>query len=108
MREPEAAYHRRRRVLLWCALAVFASVGVVFVATAFLSEPASGYDDGLRKDFVSSCRRAGGDDASDTCGCSYDKVAGALPFERFREIDRQLRDGGALPEDVRAMVASCR
>ena len=89
-------------------LAAFVSVGVVFAATTwFQSSSTSGYSDALRNDFVSSCERADSD-AADACRCAYDKVAEALPFERFRQIDRQLRNGGELPSDVDAIVAGCR
>ena len=99
--------------MLWSVLAVFVSVGVVFAATTWFQSsstsatPPAGYSDALRKDFVSSCERADSD-AACACRCAYDKVAEALPFERFRQIDRQLRNGGELPSDVSALVAGCR
>jgi hypothetical protein len=69
--------------------------------------PPSGYSAELRDDFVSDCTGAGTAEA--VCGCLYDRLEAEVPFERFEQLDEQLRSGeaGEAPMDVEAMAVAC-
>ncbi|MGH9209281.1 MAG: hypothetical protein ACRD2C_01220 [Acidimicrobiales bacterium] len=70
-------------------------------------DTASGYSADMRDEFVDECADAGTD--RDVCGCLYDVFEAEVPYERFDELDDQLRSGEAVevPTDVEAMAVGC-
>ena len=65
-----------------------------------------GYSDELREQFVGDCAAQG--DTEAVCGCFYDALAQRIPIERFRELDRQIRDGAdQVPDDVVDLAVAC-
>ena len=105
--DTSSAKARRRRVLFLAVLGVLASLAAVFGVTQMRGGSGDGYNDSLRNEFVSACERASGDDATDTCRCTYDQLSQAIPYSRFIEIDQDVAAGGSLPEDIRDIVSSC-
>jgi hypothetical protein len=74
------------------------------------SDAASDYSDETRANLLTACTDAE-DEAivGDVCTCAYRAMRTRLPYERFAEIDRRLRDDPAapLPEEVLDAVARC-
>lgn len=63
------------------------------------------YSADLRDDFVEACAAGAG---ADTCRCLYDRLEETVPFERFEQIDRRIRDDpSAIPDDVVELAAAC-
>ncbi|HET6949845.1 MAG TPA: hypothetical protein VFI47_05705 [Acidimicrobiales bacterium] len=89
------------------------AVPVAVVAAVLAAAPAAcgggqasrGYADDLRDDFVAACAAGA---STDVCRCLYDALEENVPFERFEEIDRQIReDPTAIPPDVVELAAGC-
>jgi hypothetical protein len=70
---------------------------------------ADDYSPALRSSFVSTCvEQADGAVTSEQCGCTYDKFEATVPFDRFKEIDRQLKEDPANPpQELRDIVQEC-
>ena len=67
---------------------------------------AGGYSTDLKADFVRDCRESGS--SRDLCTCLYDTLEARVPFERFRVLDQQLREGtAAIPRDIEDMAVAC-
>jgi hypothetical protein len=70
------------------------------------SDADDGYSAELRKDFVGDCTDSG--TARKVCGCVYDALEADVPFDRFEELDEQLREGAiAVPDDIQQIVVTC-
>jgi hypothetical protein len=64
-----------------------------------------GYGPEGRADFVEAC--SAGMDA-EACGCFYDRLEEDVPYERFEEVDRALRDDPtAIPDDIADLAVRC-
>lgn len=66
-----------------------------------------GYGPALRASFVDECTT---DSASaQTCGCFYDRLAAAVPFDRFEALDEALTGEAnqELPADLAGLAAGC-
>jgi hypothetical protein len=64
-----------------------------------------GYGPEGRADFVEACSAGA---SADACGCLYDRLADEVPFERFEQVDRQIRDDPtAIPDDVADLAIEC-
>ncbi|MGH9261362.1 MAG: hypothetical protein ACRD08_15970, partial [Acidimicrobiales bacterium] len=64
-----------------------------------------GYGPEGRDDFVEACSAGA---SADACGCFYDRLADEVPFERFEQVDRQIRDDPtAIPDDVADLAIEC-
>ncbi len=105
---------RRSRVAVGVVAAL---VIVVLVVVAVAASRPAGYTDATRERFLRACTADGGPAVEDACRCTYDKLASTVPYDRFADVDQQLRqqkpavpDGQplSLPSDVEAVVASCR
>jgi hypothetical protein len=70
---------------------------------------ADDYNPELRRSFVSTCvTESEGAVTSEQCGCTYDKFEATVPFERFKEIDRELKaDPDNPPQELRDIVQEC-
>jgi hypothetical protein len=45
---------------------------------------------------------------AEACGCFYDRLAEDVPYERFEEVDEQLRDDPtAIPDDIADLAVRC-
>ena len=88
----------------------------VLTALVLLAGPiACGDDDGddaerygteLREQFVADCIAQ--DETEPVCGCFYDALAANVPFERFQELDDQIREGGVdVPADIVDLAVAC-
>ena len=79
---------------------------------------ASNYKD-TEDDFLEGCiTRATEDNADgaevqiaspeDWCQCAFDAIEDEIEFDRFKEVNSDLRDnGGPLPDDIQAAYDSC-
>jgi hypothetical protein len=95
---------------LWIALAAIAAVALIVVIV--LSQGgdsgsgSSGYTAEVESAFVSSCTANGSPDAM--CQCAYDEFEATVPFERFEEIDADLRDDPtAVPPELVDIFTEC-
>jgi hypothetical protein len=70
---------------------------------------ADDYSPALRSSFVSTCvDQADGSVTSEQCGCTYDKFEATVPFERFKEIDQQIKDDPTNPpQELIDIVQEC-
>jgi hypothetical protein len=70
---------------------------------------AEDYGPALRRSFVSTCvNQSDGSVTSEQCGCTYDKFEATVPFERFKEIDQELKDDPANPpQELIDIVQEC-
>jgi hypothetical protein len=69
-------------------------------------EDAERYGADLREQFVADCTAQG--ETEPVCGCFYDALEAQVPFERFQELDEQIRDGaGDLPGDIVDLAVAC-
>ncbi len=111
----EAASGSKVGWIIGAAVAVV--VVVVVVVVALVARPAPGYGDATRQRFLAACTADGGADAQGPCGCIYDKLSATMPYDRFVDVDQQLKaqfpstpQGQALslPPDVQAAVDACR
>ncbi len=67
----------------------------------------SGYGPDERADFVEACS-AGSAATTEACGCFYDRLADEVPYERFEQVDEQIRtDPSAIPDDIADMAVEC-
>jgi actin-like ATPase involved in cell morphogenesis len=105
---------------VWIAVSAFV-VLVIVLAVVFVvrggddNEPtettlaADDYSPALRRSFVSTCvSQADGSVTSEQCGCTYDKFEATVPFERFKEIDQELKDDPENPpQELVDIVQEC-
>jgi hypothetical protein len=91
------------------AAATWLRLGLLGAAVAVAScsdDGAEGYSRAHRAGFVRDCTSGSANRA--TCGCFYDRLAAEVPFERFQDVDEQVRGPAAdLPPDLAAMAATC-
>jgi hypothetical protein len=74
------------------------------------SEAPAEYSDETRANVLASCADdTDGALTGDVCACAYRSIRTRLPYERFAEIDQDLRarPGSPLPDDVLELVAGC-
>jgi hypothetical protein len=70
------------------------------------ADPPDGYSAEMKAGFVDDCTASGTAEA--TCACLYDTLEAEVAFERFEEVDRQLRAGATdVPADIEAMAVAC-
>jgi len=70
------------------------------------SDDAEGYGPELREQFVADCTAQ--DETEPVCGCFYDAMEAGVPFERFQELDEQIRDGSSdVPDDIVGLAVAC-
>ncbi|MFN8040531.1 MAG: hypothetical protein U0Q07_15060 [Acidimicrobiales bacterium] len=96
---------------------VAAVVVVVIVVVAVVARPAPTYSDATRQRFLAACTADGGADVQGPCGCLYDKLSATMPYDRFVDVDQQLKaqfpstpqgQDLSLPPDVQAALEACR
>jgi hypothetical protein len=85
-------------------------LGLSAVSVACGEGPPAAYTDRIRADLLAACTAE--DDppiVGDICACTYRHLRVSLPFERFREIDEELRldPFAPLPDDVLTVLAEC-
>jgi hypothetical protein len=69
------------------------------------AEP-EGYSAAMKADFVEDCTESG--TSGEACTCLYEAFESEVPFERFEELDQQLRSGSAdIPADIEALAVGC-
>lgn len=63
--------------------------------------------------FIASCSADGGEPVRSACECLYEGIEDEVPYERFEQVDEELRDDAArgstvtLPEDLDGIRAGC-
>ena len=101
----------------WIVGGVVAVVVLLVVVIALVARPAPGYSDATRQRFVAACTADGGAGVQGPCGCVYDKLSSTMPYDRFADVDAQLKaqfpstpqgQPLTLPPDVQAAVEACR
>jgi len=104
---------------VWIAVAAIAAVAIVLAAIIATSGgdggggdggEAEGYTPEVEEEFVSSCQAAAGDTglSESQCQCAFDEIEANVPFERFVEIDEQLReDPTDIPEELTDVMGTC-
>jgi hypothetical protein len=104
---------------VWIAVAAIAAVAIVLAAIVATSGgdggggdggEAEGYTPEVEEEFVSSCQAAAGDTglSESQCQCAFDEIEANVPFERFVEIDEQLReDPTDIPEELTDVMGTC-
>ena len=89
---------------------LLAAVVPVFWVGACGSDTPAVYSDETRANVLAACR-ADTDRplVADICACTYRSVRSGISYERFQQIDQQLRESPEtpLPEDVVALLAEC-
>jgi hypothetical protein len=69
-------------------------------------EDAERYGTEVREQFVADCTAQ--DETEPVCGCFYDALAANVPFERFQELDDQIREGAEdVPADIVDLAVAC-
>jgi hypothetical protein len=64
-----------------------------------------GYSPAQRASFVAACRPGA---SAAVCGCFYDRLEATVSYERFLDVDRQIRrDPTDIPDDVAALAIAC-
>jgi hypothetical protein len=90
------------RAVLARAALVAALVG------AACSGAPSGYGKQSEAVFMRSCVQTNGQTAERLCRCSYDQIVKQIPYDRWKEIDRELRDHpDTVPSDLERIVVAC-
>jgi hypothetical protein len=88
------------------AAAALLTVALLLAGCGDDDDSADGYGAELRERFVSDCSAQG--ETEPVCGCFYDAMAERVPIERFRELDRQIRDGAdQIPDDIVDLAVAC-
>jgi hypothetical protein len=114
--EDEPVAERGRRPWILVGVGAVVVVAVIVVLAVLAGRP-SGYSDATRQQFLSACTADGGESVRDACTCVYDRMVAAVPYDRFTDVDQQLRaqfpstpvgEELALPDDVQAIVVACR
>lgn len=132
--ESQPAGDGRASALWMIALAVgaFALVILVVVLVRRTSPPPptgpTGYDSGTRAAFIDACTANAGEPLRHACECTYDKISATVPFDRYRDLDAQVRVarppgtagssaagpngtsgslGSIVPNDVEVALAAC-
>ena len=107
MTAPVAPSRRRYRPAVRLApTAVLLAVAL----TSCGSEGPGDYSDETRSNVLAAC--VGDTDrpiVGDVCTCAYRAIRTTLPYERFDEIDRHLRErsDAPLPDEVLELIADC-
>lgn len=103
---------RRRKLLLAVGAAVV--IAAVIAAVVLITrQPAADYDDVSRARFIEACTADGGESVSATCECIYEGIVSTVPYSRFDEVDRQLRERDPstgpveLPADIDSIRQDC-
>ena len=84
---------------------VLGAVAMAVVLGACTESGATEYSEDVRDSFVSACTDAGGNE--ETCGCAYESISSEVEFERFRQIEEDLEDGGEVPPEISDLFAEC-
>ena len=90
------------RLVLIGSLALFASCGssdsskIVDIPENVSASFADEYPAEVNTTFVNSCIANGGD--STTCQCVFDYIADQISFERFNDIEIQIKNGATTDE----------
>src|SRR4029453_11368342 len=88
------------------ALVRFALVAAV--VSAACSGAPSGYGKQSEAVFMRSCVQTNGQTAERLCRGSYDEIVKQIPYDRWKEIDRELRDHpNTVPSDLERIVVAC-
>lgn len=98
--ERRSAGTGRTVVAGWVALA-----GVAVLAGCSDDGEAEGYGPELRRDFVEECTSTG--TAEDVCRCYYNSIEAEVPFDRYQQLELQIREGGEVPADIADLAAAC-
>ena len=91
-------------------LVLLAAVVPVSWVVACGSDTPAVYSDETRANVLAGCRAETDRPlVVDLCACTYRSVRSAISYERFQEIDQQLRESpdAPLPDDVVALLAGC-
>jgi hypothetical protein len=101
----------------WCSGGNARRAGVTVLAVLVLpaapiacsdddGDDAERYGAELREQFVADCTAQ--DETEPVCGCFYDALAANVPFERFQELDDQIREGAVdVPADIVDLAVAC-
>jgi hypothetical protein len=86
-----------------------ASVGAILVALALRPGDPNGYGPSLERAVVGACTRSapGVDRPEDACRCAYRHLAATMPFDRFRQLDDELRKQGHAADELVTAVKAC-
>jgi hypothetical protein len=91
---------------------------VVLAGCTTTQRDASNYED-TEEDFLEGCIATAEADAEvegaaviaspeDYCQCAFDGLVESVEFDRFKEVNTELREeGGALPDDIAEVYAAC-
>lgn len=99
-----------RCVVVFVSVAALACSGAGDAENEDESDRHEGYGPELKADFVADCTDAGTPEA--TCACLYDALEADVSYERFQEIDEDLRSGPTgvpadIPTDIQSMAVAC-
>jgi hypothetical protein len=86
-----------------------ASLGAVLAALVLRPSQPDTYGPALERAVVGSCTRAapGIDRPEDACRCAYRHLAATMPFDRFRQLDEELRKHGRAADELVTAVKTC-
>lgn len=114
--DDEPSAERSRLPWILAGVGAVVVVAVIVVVVVLAGRP-SGYSDATRQQFLTACTADGGESVRDACTCVYDRMAASVPYDRFADVDQQLRSQFpstpqgqplSLPSDVQAIVDACR
>jgi hypothetical protein len=91
-----------RRAMLGLVL-VFVAIGIAIAF--FIMRPRASYPAVVQRNFLASCERNGGSDAS--CRCALSKVQRRYTYDQFAQIERDTNEGRAAPEGFVAIAREC-
>ena len=86
--------------------ASLATLGAILAATACGSSSPSGYDDGVRKAFVSACTQtSSGREAA--CEAAYECITRRVSFPDFKAADAAIREGKPVDPRIVPVLTQC-
>ncbi len=111
IQHPRRGKAEQGRLVRSTAALVGAVVFVVTLVSCRGEIPTEDFSALNREGFLTACVRPLDDPrlVSDVCRCVFDRAEGELGYERFAELDEQLRldPSSGLPEDFVEIVADC-
>jgi hypothetical protein len=76
--------------------------------TATTAKPTADYTPAMKTNFVDSCEKSS-DGKTVYCNCVWDEITTTITFERFQEIEAEIKDGAKADSfpDLNAAIAAC-
>lgn len=86
-----------------------ACVGAIAAAWLIRPAEASGYGPELERAVTGACKRSAPDvdDPDAACRCAYTRLTASMSFDRFRQLDNQLRSQSTPPAELVDAVKEC-